>query len=100
MTHSFGFARVRLGAVLVLVGIAWNLSAQTITTFDAPGSTDTEPAAINGRGQITGYYLDTNRASHGFLRECNGALTTIDVPGSTNNKATGIREGANRRVIG
>jgi hypothetical protein len=89
MTHFLWFLRIRLGAALVLV-IASNLSAQTITTFDVPGSTDTEPAAINAGGQVTGYYLDANLAFHGFMRDRDGTLIAIDVPDSTNTNATAI----------
>ncbi len=86
MTDSLWLVRMRLGTVLVLAGIASNLSAQTITTFDAAGSADTEPAAINSRGQITGRYVDASSQSHGFLRECGGALIPFDVPSSTNTQ--------------
>jgi hypothetical protein len=45
-----------------------------IATFDAPGA-DTTPGDLNGtfalsindRGAITGYYIDTNNVSHGFV---------------------------------
>jgi hypothetical protein len=45
-----------------------------VTTFDAPGAdtadgsfSGTFPVSINDRGEITGYYLDANGVSHGFL---------------------------------
>ena len=45
------------------------------TTFDAPGADTTPgsfsgtfPVSINDQGAITGYYLDANNVSHGFLR--------------------------------
>jgi hypothetical protein len=45
------------------------------TTFEAPGA-DTTPGSLNGTfpysindwGAITGYYIDANNVSHGFLR--------------------------------
>ena len=45
------------------------------TTFDSPGA-DTTPGSLNGTfpysindwGAITGYYIDANNVSHGFLR--------------------------------
>jgi hypothetical protein len=47
----------------------------TFTTFEAPGA-DTTPGSYNGtfpysindQGVITGYYIDANNVSHGFLR--------------------------------
>jgi len=45
----------------------------TITTFDSPGSgtgpgQGTIPACNNPRDAITGWYVDSNNTSHGFLR--------------------------------
>jgi hypothetical protein len=40
----------------------------TITTFDPPGSVDTEPIGINPAGAISGFYLDASAVFHGFLR--------------------------------
>lgn len=42
----------------------------------------TYPYAINLTGVITGYYLDANRAGHGFLRFPNGQFATFEVPGA------------------
>lgn len=38
---------------------------------------------INDRGQIAGVYADAQRMGHGYVRDRNGAFTTIDVPGAT-----------------
>jgi hypothetical protein len=47
----------------------------TLTTFDAPGADTTAgsyngtfPYSVNDWGVITGYYIDANNVSHGFLR--------------------------------
>jgi len=58
----------------------------TITTFDAPVASTgpglgTFPIAINGTGEITGYYYGADFWTHGFLRTHDGSLTTFDVPG-------------------
>ena len=38
------------------------------TTLDAPGAVNgTFPDGINDRGQITGYYNDSDYVGHGFL---------------------------------
>ncbi len=62
-----------------------------ITTFDAPGACSsgpscsndgTVPYSINPAGEITGYYIDANNVSHGFLRGIFGRITTFDAPGA------------------
>ena len=56
-------------AMVVLVTLAPNGFAQTITTFDPTGSIFTSPTAINPAGQITGWYLTgAPFGLHGFLR--------------------------------
>jgi probable HAF family extracellular repeat protein len=60
----------------------------TITTFDAPGSTNTRAHAINAGGVITGDYYDSN-GDHGFLRASDGTFTTFDVPGASSYASAG-----------
>ncbi len=65
----------------------------TITTFDAPDAdtsgssflSGTFPSGINDAGGITGSYIDTSGAQHGFLRSPDGKFyeEPIDPPGST-----------------
>lgn len=55
--------------------------------FDAPGAgtsggLGTEPVGINLLGEITGYYIDSSFAEHGFLRYPGGEIATFDAPGS------------------
>ena len=55
----------------VALALSVQLSAQTITTFDPPGSISTQPNSINQAGAITGtYYTPGNpfAQQHGFLR--------------------------------
>ena len=79
MTRFLSLHRLGLLTALLLVGIATTLHAQTITTFDMPNSTFTQPSAINAAGQITGSYLDAF-GPHNFLRQSDGTLTSFDVP--------------------
>ena len=51
--------------------------AGTVTTFDVPGCTSTNPTAINPDGAITGYYSDVSFVTHGFLRAPDGTITTF-----------------------
>jgi hypothetical protein len=53
----------------------------SFTSFDYPGAEDTQPAAVNGVGEVAGSYA-INRNSHGFLRNRVGNLIAIDVPGA------------------
>jgi hypothetical protein len=44
-------------------------SVEVITSFDYPGDvTQTIPEGINDRGDITGFYVDTNGTTRGFIR--------------------------------
>jgi uncharacterized membrane protein len=58
-----------------------------ITTFAAPGASNTAGYGINDFGQIVGNYLDST-GFHPFL-DTRGVFTTIDVPGEA-PLATGI----------
>src|SRR5262252_6777960 len=51
------------------------------TTFDAPGSSDTEAWGISNTGIVGGFYLIQGLA-HGFVWR-NGSLTTVDHPGAS-----------------
>src|SRR5215475_13087497 len=74
-----------LGLLVFLVSLS---SAQTFTTFNAPGSSTT-PTNINSGGVITGWYNDTT-GTHGFLRDATGTITTFDVPGAIGTTPTSI----------
>jgi len=61
----------------------------TFLTFDVPGSGGTVPQSINQSGEVTGTYDGPPRvtdgrsgAVHGFLRDANGKITSLDVPGA------------------
>ena len=73
-------------------GVSAKATAETFVTFDVPGSTClaafpfcTRPIAINNSEAIIGIYADASGASHGFLRTRDGAIATIDPPGSVFN---------------
>jgi hypothetical protein len=40
----------------------------TVTTFDPPGYTSTDPTGINSAGTITGVVVGGNGGLHGFVR--------------------------------
>src|SRR5213596_3059115 len=68
-----------------------SISIQVITTFDYPGDvTQTVPSGINDRGDITGYYVDSNGVTRGFVRFANG---TFSAPIIEPNDTVGFTEG-------
>jgi hypothetical protein len=74
----------------------------TITTFNAPGAgTGTYegtgcfsdcPVSLNDWGAITGVYIDANFMLHGYLRNPQGKIATVDPPGSTGTLPYGIND--------
>src|SRR5215813_5269867 len=65
------------------------MTTYTYETIDPPGSIYTAAEGINSKGQIVGFYQDSNRIEHGFLYD-HGVYTTIDPPGSGETVANGI----------
>lgn len=85
--------------------IAWHGFLRTpdpdgeIKEFDAPGAgtgsgQGTQAWGMNPTGWITGYYIDANGVSHGFLRTPRGHIYRFDAPGAgtTGNQGTYARE--------
>src|SRR5262249_38192368 len=60
----------------------------TCTTIDVPGSSITNPAAINPARAIASSYSDAGRRTHSFLRAPDGTITTCDPPGATCSLST------------
>src|SRR5882724_13185380 len=54
-----------------------SISIQVIATFDYPGGdvTQTVPSGINDRNDITGFYVDSNGVTRGFVRFGNGTFS-------------------------
>ena len=74
----FYFAKRKLqlvpaAIILIALAISTPISAQTITTFDAPGAgtgpfQGTHALNINASGTIIGFSRDANNVRHGFVR--------------------------------
>ncbi len=83
----FYFAKRKLQLVpaatfLVALAISIPLSAQTITSFDAPGAgtgagQGTRAYSINPSGTITGFFTDSANSAHGYVRSNQGVITVF-----------------------
>jgi hypothetical protein len=98
---QFYFARRKLqlvpaATILIALAISIPLSAQTITTFDAPGA-GTAPGQgtfafnINPSGTIIGFIRDANNVRHGYIRFQDGSFTIFDAPGAGTAAGQGTR---------
>jgi hypothetical protein len=71
--------------ILITLAISTSTSAQTITTFDAPGAgtgflQGTYGVNVSPSGTIIGFSRDANNARHGFIRSTEGSFTIFDCP--------------------
>jgi hypothetical protein len=78
---------VQVATILVALAISIPISAQTITTFDAPGAgtgplQGTYATNIGPVGTIIGFSRDVNDVRHGFVRSQDGSFTIFDAPGA------------------
>jgi hypothetical protein len=82
--------------ILIALALANPLSAQTITTFDAPGAgtgpnQGTRSLSIDPSGMIIGFSVDANNVRHGFVRSQDGSFTIFDAPGAGTGAGQGTR---------
>jgi hypothetical protein len=78
---AFGFL---LGATSSVFG-----QGHTFTAIDFPGATATQAWGITLSGDIVGFYVSTDKATHGFLKS-RGQFSSIDFPGASFTEANGI----------
>src|SRR4029453_9261896 len=98
---QFYFAKRKLrivsaAIILVALVLSTSISAQTITTFDAPGGgtgalQGTYATNINPSGTIIGFSRDANDVRHGFVRSRDGSFTIFDAPGAGTAAFQGTR---------
>ena len=50
------------------------------------------PGGLNDAGEIVGYYQDTARSIHGFVRDASGHILTVDLPGADTTNDFGIND--------
>ena len=82
--------------ILVALAISTAISAQTITTFDAPGAgtgpfQGTYATNIAPSGTTIGFSRDANDVRHGFVRSQDGSFTIFDAPGAGTGAGQGTR---------
>jgi hypothetical protein len=87
---------VPAATILVALAISTTLSAQSITTFDAPGGgtgafQGTYATNINPSGTIIGFSRDATDVRHGFIRSQDGSFTIFDAPGAGTGAGQGTR---------
>jgi probable HAF family extracellular repeat protein len=57
------------------------LNGANLTTYEAPGSTNTTFLGVNNKGQVVGTFMDANQVQHGLLFDVNAnTFTPIDAP--------------------
>src|SRR6266478_1015791 len=85
------YRQILISALGFLLGAASNLLAEgpTFTAIDFPGSTSTQAWGINPGGDIIGFYVSADKATHGFLKS-RGEYSSIDFPGAGYTEANGI----------
>lgn len=59
-------------------------------SFQVPDSAGTFPSGVNDALSVTGYYMDANQQSHGFVRYASGQIISFDVLGSVTTDPVGI----------
>src|SRR5437773_9020650 len=87
---------VPAATILVALTISAPLSAQTITTFDAPGAgtgafQGTYATNLAPSGTNIGFSRDANDVRHGFVRSQDGSFTIFDAPGAGTAPGQGTR---------
>lgn len=66
-------------ALLLAVAVVPCLSFRAVA-IRVPEPKGTFPTAVNKRGEVAGYCLDSVEVAHGFVRDANGHVTVFDVP--------------------
>jgi probable HAF family extracellular repeat protein len=73
-------------------------AALSYETIDPPGSTYSVAEEINEKGQIVGFFQNSNRQEYGFL-DSGGTYTTIQFPGSIQTLPPAIEQFQQRALI-
>jgi hypothetical protein len=72
-------------------------SAGLFTIVNTPG-VSAQATGINNQNQISGFYIDANNLTHGFLKQVKGFVTTLDFPNDASTMALGLNNAS--QVVG
>jgi uncharacterized membrane protein len=94
--YSSAIRKITAGCIFGLLYCAVPVLAQDshafYISFQVPGSIAISAASINNRMTVAGTYRDANQATHGFVRELSGKITSFDPPGSIGTSANAIND--------
>jgi Cu/Zn superoxide dismutase len=79
-------------------GFRYDIDRRSFHEVVVAGSTSTTAAAINGRGDVAGFYTGANGNQSGFLLTAGGKLMPLNFPGATMTQALGVN--AKDEVVG
>ena len=91
--HAITIATIALlTAASLLITIPVAASGDKIISFDPPGGTETQPAAINASGTVVGRYQDSNGdgIQPGFIRDTSGNFTALHAPVSGTTQTVAV----------
>src|SRR5258708_36035982 len=85
------YRQILISALGFSLGAASNLLADggAFSAIDFPGATSTQAWGITLGGDIVGFYVSADKATHGFLKS-RGEFSSIDFPGASYTEANGI----------
>ena len=73
-------------------GFRYDIDRHSFHDVAVSGATSTTAAAINGRGDIAGFYTGTGGNESGFLLTAGGTMTPLNFPGATMTQALGVND--------
>jgi len=85
-----------MGAVSLALACSGALDAASaklvLTKFEIDGAVDVYVWSENNSDAVTGYYTDSSKVKHGYVRAPDGTITTFDPPGSVSTYPMNIND--------
>ena len=73
-------------------GFRYDINRRSFHDVAVSGATSTAATAVNGRGDVAGFYTGANGNQSGFLLTAGGKLTPLNFPGATMTQAFGVND--------
>jgi hypothetical protein len=73
-------------------GFRYDINRHSFHNVAVSGATSTAATAINGRGDVAGFYTGANGNQSGFLLTAGGKLIPLNFPGATMTQAFGVND--------